>query len=327
MATLAARLSSGMLAPDAALRRRLLLCGQLLLSDRKTDCGLVTVSPALLLRLVGSAVLFPVVHDTFPRCFANSPPITRLRDCPTRRKCASSSIPLLLASSIDPADSEGLLKILGVGEGPRLAYIGTARTAPRKDSERPLKDQRKKRRYEARHRSKLLGEALGASSVENIFLEDSARRDRNHQGMSRVSLLVHSAGYGKGFRSRQLGPHWDSDRCLLFSDWQPIIVAFSWAPLGLCMLAPKARAKLMQADFLFAFSISTIIIIAIIFAIVNKYYYYDDDYCYYKGIQQGARQLSNALKIALGNDARGILFVDGGNTFWLLGLRHKMGQP
>eukprot|EP00439_Symbiodinium_sp_Y106_P032804 s2303_g3.t3 len=189
MATLAARLSSGMLAPDAALRRRLLLCGQL---------------------LVGSAVLFPVVHDTFPRCFANSPPITRLRDCPTRRKCASSSIPLLLASSIDPADSEGLLKILGVGEGPRLAYIGTARTAPRKDSERPLKDQRKKRRYEARHRSKLLGEALGASSVENIFLEDMA-----------------------------------------------------------------------------------------------------------KDSEAGARQLSNALKIALGNDARGILFVDGGNTFWL----------
>ena len=37
MATLAARLSSGMLSPDAALRRPLLLCGQLLLGRRKTD--------------------------------------------------------------------------------------------------------------------------------------------------------------------------------------------------------------------------------------------------------------------------------------------------
>ena len=36
---------------------------------------------------------------------------------------------------IDPADTEGILQIPDVGEGPRLAYIGTARTAPRKDSD------------------------------------------------------------------------------------------------------------------------------------------------------------------------------------------------
>eukprot|EP00933_Yihiella_yeosuensis_P031978 TRINITY_DN25561_c0_g1_i2.p1 TRINITY_DN25561_c0_g1~~TRINITY_DN25561_c0_g1_i2.p1 ORF type:complete len:215 (-),score=37.28 TRINITY_DN25561_c0_g1_i2:27-671(-) len=54
----------------------------------------------------------------------------------------------------------------------RLVYIGTARTAPRRDSDRPLKEQRKKRRYESRHQAKVLGESLFASSVEHLFLED-----------------------------------------------------------------------------------------------------------------------------------------------------------
>ena len=126
-------------------------------------------------RLVSSAVFWHLeaTASAFPRCFANYSPARTQRAFASKRQCnPSSSIQLLLASSIEPADSDAILKLLDIGEGPRLAYIGTARTAPRKDSDRPLKDQRKKRRYEARHRSKLLGQALAASSVEHIFLED-----------------------------------------------------------------------------------------------------------------------------------------------------------
>lgn len=80
------------------------------------------------------------------------------------------TIPTVLASRAQPLEST-LLELLDL-EKLQLAYIGTAGTAPRKDSDRPLKDQRKKRRYEARYQCKMLGEIFSASSAQHIFLED-----------------------------------------------------------------------------------------------------------------------------------------------------------
>lgn len=80
------------------------------------------------------------------------------------------TIPTVLASRTQPLEST-LRELLDL-EKLQLAYIGTAGTAPRKDSDRPLKDQRKKRRYEARYQCKMLGEIFSASSAQHIFLED-----------------------------------------------------------------------------------------------------------------------------------------------------------
>ena len=80
------------------------------------------------------------------------------------------TIPTVLASRTQPLEST-LRELLDL-EKLQLAYIGTAGTAPRKDSDRPLKDQRKKRRYEARYQCKTLGEIFSASSAQHIFLED-----------------------------------------------------------------------------------------------------------------------------------------------------------
>jgi len=54
----------------------------------------------------------------------------------------------------------------------QIVYIGTAKTAPRSDSDRPLKDQRKKRRWEARRKAKDFSEILNNAPHTSIFMED-----------------------------------------------------------------------------------------------------------------------------------------------------------
>eukprot|EP00438_Fugacium_kawagutii_P024251 Skav223112 [mRNA] locus=scaffold419:758745:763469:+ [translate_table: standard] len=90
------------------------------------------------------------------------------------RRCAELTIPTVLSSRTQPLESKlhRLLNVTDKSDKLQLAYIGTAGTAPRTDSDRPLKDQRKKRRYEARAQCKMLGEMFSASSAEHIFLED-----------------------------------------------------------------------------------------------------------------------------------------------------------
>jgi len=53
-----------------------------------------------------------------------------------------------------------------------VVYIGTAKTAPRADSLRPLKEQRKKRRWEARRKARELSETLNNARWSALFLED-----------------------------------------------------------------------------------------------------------------------------------------------------------
>lgn len=97
------------------------------------------------------------------------------------------AIPTVLSSRTQPLEWK-LRQLLNLSDGAplQLAYIGTAGTAPRNDSDRPLKDQRKKRRYEARAQCRLLGEMFSASSARHIFLEDH-HQDR---GGGRVKLTT-----------------------------------------------------------------------------------------------------------------------------------------
>lgn len=121
-------------------------------------------------RLIGSAcVLRFATAGHGPSAFLGLP--TGGRDLTRVRRSAELTIPTVLSSRTQPLESK-LHRLLNVTDKLQLAYIGTAGTAPRTDSDRPLKDQRKKRRYEARAQCKMLGEMFSASSAEHIFLED-----------------------------------------------------------------------------------------------------------------------------------------------------------
>lgn len=129
--------------------------------------GRVFTAPRL-----GSACVLRFVAGPWPSAFLGLP--TGSRDSTRVRRCAELTIPTVLSSRTQPLESKlrQLLNVTAAEYKLRLAYIGTAGTAPRTDSDRPLKDQRKKRRYEARAQCKMLGEMFSASSAEHIFLED-----------------------------------------------------------------------------------------------------------------------------------------------------------
>lgn len=107
---------------------------------------------------------------TQPLIGRHKPPMQRVLARVAARAAPDGRVPLLLASRTDPALAE--LPRLELGDGLRLAYVGTAGTAYRRSSDRPAKEQRKKRRYEARSQCRTLKEALGASTAQPLFLED-----------------------------------------------------------------------------------------------------------------------------------------------------------
>ena len=123
-----------------------------------------------------SSLLLPIAHYSIAAWAPTfvAPRLPNRRHVTVARRCADSaaSIPTLLASRIQPSNSTNICQRLSLDSGLRLAYVGTAKTAPRRDSDRPLKEQRKKRRYEARHKCKILGQSFSASAVEHIFLEE-----------------------------------------------------------------------------------------------------------------------------------------------------------
>eukprot|EP00971_Amphidinium_carterae_P208294 4132990-Amphidinium_carterae.2 len=112
----------------------------------------------------GAGVRFAVRDGTFVNQLAPS-----IRACKVARKAAEASHRVLLGS-------RGSIAVPKLAEhshrGFQLVYIGTAKTAPRADSLRPLKQQRKKRRWEARRKAQELSEALHNAPWSPIFLED-----------------------------------------------------------------------------------------------------------------------------------------------------------
>ena len=125
------------------------------------------------LRLIGSALLAHLATSFLNQTFVSGLS-ARHRLQPSVVRCSEPlAIPTVLSSRTQPLEWK-LRQLLNLSDGAplQLAYIGTAGTAPRNDSDRPLKDQRKKRRYEARAQCRLLGEMFSASSARHIFLED-----------------------------------------------------------------------------------------------------------------------------------------------------------
>ena len=154
------------------------------------------------LRLIGSAFLLThwaktsFQNQTFVSGVSVFSARHHLR--PSIVRCSEPlAIPTVLSSRTQPLEWK-LRQLLNLSDGAplQLAYIGTAGTAPRKDSDRPLKDQRKKRRYEARAQCRLLGEMFSASSARHIFLED------HHQ--DRGGGLESSPSVGSCFLSQKL---------------------------------------------------------------------------------------------------------------------------
>jgi hypothetical protein len=196
------------------------------------------------LRLIGSALLAHLATSFLNQTFVSGLS-ARHRLQPSVVRCSEPlAIPTVLSSRTQPLEWK-LRQLLNLSDGAplQLAYIGTAGTAPRNDSDRPLKDQRKKRRYEARAQCRLLGEMFSASSARHIFLED------HHQ-------------------DRGGGP--EPPRCPCF---------FFHIHILHCTASEVQSSKMFMP---------------------------------------GRVKLTTALKSALGTDGNGLLFVDGGNTFWLL---------